>query len=59
MTEGDEERAGRDERDKWWEEQEERSERLHADIEVLLKKIEGRHKGEDEDDDGVGVRVPV
>jgi hypothetical protein len=65
MAEGDEERAERDERDEWWEkqkwkEEDERSERLHTDIEALLKKIENRHNGEDEDDDdGLGVRVPV
>ena len=63
MAEGDEERA---ERDEWreqqrqkWKEADERSEHLHADIEALLKKIEDRHKGEDDDNDGVGVRVPV
>jgi len=63
MTEGDEGRAERDEqweqREQKWKEADERSERLHADIEALLKKIEGGHKGEDEDDDGIGVRVPV
>jgi hypothetical protein len=63
MTEGDEERA---KRDGWWEQQkqkwkeeDERSERLYDDIQALLKKVQARHKGEDEDDDGVGVRVPV
>jgi hypothetical protein len=60
MSEGDEERAKRDE---WWEQQkrkweEERSLRLHEDIQALLKKVQDRHKRED-DDDGVGVRVPV
>jgi hypothetical protein len=67
MTDGDEERAERDERDEWreeqqkrkWKEEDERSERLHADIEALLKKVQDRHKGEDEDDDGIGVCVPV
>jgi hypothetical protein len=55
----------RDEDDEWWEqwrrkreEDDERDEQLHEDIKALLKKVQDRHKGED-DDDGIGVRVPV
>ena len=65
MSEGDEERAQRDEREEWeqqkqkWKEEDERSERLYEDIQALLRKVQARHKGEDEDDDCVGVRVPV
>jgi hypothetical protein len=65
MAEGDEDKSKRDEHEEWekekqkWKEEDERSARLHADIEALLEKIEGRHKGKDDDDDGVGVRVPV
>ena len=65
MAEGDEERAKRDEREEWeqqkqkWKEEDERDAQLLADIQALLKKVQARHKGEDEDDDCVGVRVPV
>jgi TATA-binding protein-associated factor Taf7 len=64
VAEGDEDKSKRDEHEEWekekqkWKEEDERSARLHADIEALLKKVQDRHKGED-DDDGVGVRVPV
>jgi hypothetical protein len=65
MAERDEETSKRDEHEEWEQEkrkrkeEDEQSARLHADIEALLEKIEGRHKGEDDDDEGVGVRVPV
>ena len=66
MDEGDEERAKREERDREWEQQkqkwkeeDERSARLYADIQALLKKVQDRHKGNDDDDEGIGVRVPV
>jgi hypothetical protein len=67
MAVGDEGRAERDGRDEWWEQWErqqqewmqERSGQLQADIAALPKKVEAGHEGEDEDDDGMGVRVPV
>jgi len=66
VAEGDEGRVERDERDEWWEQQkqkwkeeDERDASLYEDIETLLKKLEDGHKGEDEDDDGLGVGVRV
>ena len=66
MAEGDEEKPKRDEHEEWWEkekqkwkEEDERSVRLYEDIQALLKKVQDRHKGEDDDDDGVGVGVRV
>ena len=63
MAEGDEGKSKRDEQ--WekekqrWKEEDARDVQLLADIRALLKKAQARHKGEDEDDDCGGVRVPV
>ena len=63
MAEEDEERAKRDEQceaqKRKWEEDDERSARLLADIHALLKKVQARHKGNDDDDEGAGVGVLV
>jgi len=65
MAEGDEERAEWGEREEWeweqqkWKEEDERSAKLYADIQALLKKVQDRHRGKDEDDDGAGVAVLV
>jgi hypothetical protein len=63
MAEGGEEKSKRDEQ--WekekqkWKEVDARDAQLLSDIRALLKKVQDRHKGKDEDDDGIGVRVPV
>jgi hypothetical protein len=66
MAEGDEERAKRDgqweQQKQRWKEEDERDAQLLADIQALLKKVQGRHKGkdgDDDDDEGIGVRVLV
>jgi hypothetical protein len=66
MAEGDRENSKRNEQEKRWEkekqrwkEEDEKSERLFADIQALLKKVQDRRgrKDGDDDDDCAGVAV--
>ena len=65
MAEGDKESSKRNEQEgQWekenqrWKEEDEKSERLFADIQALLKKVQDRRRRKDgDDDDCAGVAV--
>jgi hypothetical protein len=54
-----ESRQSSEERERKWREEDERFARTEEAIQALLKKVQGRHKGEEDDDDGVGVGVLI
>jgi hypothetical protein len=52
MTEGDEERSKREKQEQKWKEDDERSARLLADIQALLKRVQERVRRKENGDAG-------